>query len=73
MWGTKLTINGKTQYNWVNEPKEVVRLLASLTTLAVIKEVGKWEDWEVLEDTDNKYSMIGRITGFQWSIELVRA
>lgn len=73
MWGTKLTIDGESQYNWVNAPKEVVRLLASLTTLAVIQELGKWDDWEVLEDTDSKYSTRGRITGFQWSIELVRA
>lgn len=73
MWGTKFTINGESQYNWVNAPKEVVRLLASLTTLAVIQEMENLDNWEVLEDTDSKYSTRGRITGFQWSIELVRA
>lgn len=56
-----------------NESKEFVRLLASLTILAVIQEMENLDNWEVLEDTDSKYSTRGRITGFKWSIELVRA
>ncbi|MBR2247472.1 MAG: hypothetical protein IJ880_10650 [Bacilli bacterium] len=73
MYGIKVEANGENKYYWVSEHKQVARLTASLTAFSMMKDLEKLDVWNVLEDTDNKYTVIGGITKFKWSIEVVRA
>ena len=71
MYGVKTVINGKEKLYWLHESKYITRLLVSITTYKTMEELKKLENWEVIEDSDYKFTAIGRLTGVQFSTEII--
>lgn len=71
MYGVKTVINGEENIYWLSRYKEVTRILVSLTTYKAMEELKKLENWDILEDSDDKYVARGRLTGLQLSVEVI--
>lgn len=71
MYGVKTVINGKEKLYWLHKSKHITRLLVSILTYKTMEELKKLENWEVIEDSDYKYVVKGRLTGTQFSTEII--
>ena len=71
MYGVKTIIDGKERIYWLHESEYITRLLASITTYKTMKELKKLEQWEILEDSKYKYVVRGKLTGTQFSTEII--
>ena len=71
MYGVKTVIDGKENIYWLHKDKYITRILVSLTTYKAMEELKKLENWEVIEDSDYKYVARGRLTGLQFSTEII--
>ena len=74
MYGIKARANGVEQINWVDNDERVARLCASLAMQATINRLKGLEgDFDVIEETDNFYAVRGARTGFEFSVEVIKA
>lgn len=72
MLGIKTVVNdGKTDIRWINETETVVKMIASLAITAAVKSLSRFEDFETIEDSDRKFVMKGKTTGYEFSVEIV--
>ena len=71
MFGVKTTMDGDSKIYWLHESKYITRLLVSITVYKTMEELKKLENWEVIEDSDDKYTVKGRLSGLQFSTEII--
>lgn len=71
MYGVKTNVGGSEKVYWIHESKYITRLLVSITTYKTFQELKELEQWDVLEDTETKFTAIGRLTGLQFSTEII--
>ena len=71
MYGVKTVIDGTEKIYWLHESKYITRLLVSITTYKTMEELKKLENWDILEDSDDKYTARGRLSGLQFSTEII--
>ena len=71
MYGVKTSINGIEKIYWLNESEYVTRLLVSITIHISMEKLKKLENWDIVEDTDTKYSVRGKLTGTIFSTEII--
>ena len=71
MYGIKTIINGKEKLYWLHESEYITRLLASIAAYKTMEELKKLENWDVLEDSKYKFTARGKLTGVQFSTEII--
>lgn len=71
MYGVKTMINGNEKIYWLNESEYITRLLVSITIHITMEKLKTIENWEILEDSNTKYSVRGRLTGTRFSTEII--
>ena len=71
MYGVKTTIGNEEEIYWLHESKYITRLIVSITTYKTMEKLKKHESWNIVEDTNMKFKAIGRLTGLQFSTEII--
>lgn len=71
MYGVKTSINGIEKIYWLHESEYITRLLVSITIHITMEKLKELENWEVLEDSNTKYSVRGKLTGTIFSTEII--
>ena len=71
MYGIKANIGSFEDIRWIDESKLVTRLIASIAVEMSMKKLREIENFEVLEESDEKFIAKGKDTGVIFSVNVI--